>query len=183
MAKKAGLSPERDFTVLFLAGGGPILAAFAQKRIDGFVLSSPTSDIAVMRYNGVLLIDMSRGELEDLRGYPSSTLVAKTAFLKGKSDLTRRFLRAIAKADRMIHAEPSRAKQILRKRFNGVTDEIYDAAWAANVDAYPADPRVEETSVARAISFLGIVQGEKIPGAPKDYFDNSYADAALNGLN
>jgi NitT/TauT family transport system substrate-binding protein len=82
----------------------------------------------------------------------------------------------------MIHAEPSRAKQTLRKRFNGVTDEIYDAAWAANVDAYPADPRVEELSVARAISFLGAVQGEKIPGVPKDYFDNSYADAALNSL-
>jgi NitT/TauT family transport system substrate-binding protein len=182
MAKKANLSPERDFTVLFLAGGGPILAAFAQKRIDGFVLSSPTSDIAVMRYQGVLLIDMSRGELDDLNGYPSSTLVAKTSWLKGKSDLSERFLRAIVKADRMIRAEPARAKQTLRKRFAGVTDDVYAAAWDANVDAYPADPRVEEMSVARAISFLSAVQGAKIPGAPKDYFDNSYADAAMKTL-
>jgi NitT/TauT family transport system substrate-binding protein len=183
MAKKANLSPERDFTVLFLAGGGPILAAFAQKRIDGFVLSSPTSDIGVMRYKGVLLIDMSRGELDDLRGYPSSTLVAKASFLKGKGDLARRFLRTIAKADRMIHTEPARAKQILRKRFAGVTDDVYEAAWQANIDAYPATPRVEEASVARAIAFLSAVQGVKIPGAAKDYFDGSYAESAIKSLN
>jgi NitT/TauT family transport system substrate-binding protein len=182
MAKRAGLSPERDFTVLFLAGGGPILAAFSQKRIDGFVLSSPTSDIAVMRYHGQLLIDMSRGELEDLRGYPSSTLVAKASWLKGRADLAERFLRAVAKADRMIHGQSARAKQILRKRFDGVADEVYNAAWNANVDAYPLDPRVEETSVARAISFLGTVQDAKIPGMPKDYFDGSYAEAAIKSL-
>lgn len=55
-------------TVLFMGGGGPILAAFSQGRIDGFVLSSPTSDMALLKYNGVLLIDMSRGEFEELRG-------------------------------------------------------------------------------------------------------------------
>jgi NitT/TauT family transport system substrate-binding protein len=182
LARKANLSPERDFTVLFLAGGGPILAAFAQKRIDGFVFSSPTSDVAVMRYRGVLLIDMSRGELDDLRGYPSSTLVAKASWLKGKADLAGRFLRAVAEADRLIHGEPARAKQVLRKRFNGLTDDIYEAAWNANIDAYPLTPRVEEASVNRAIAFLSTVQGEKIPGQPKDYFDNSYADAAIKGL-
>jgi NitT/TauT family transport system substrate-binding protein len=182
LAKKANLSPERDFTVLFLAGGGPILAAFSQGRIDGFVLSSPTSDIAVLRYHGVLMLDMSRGELEDLRGYPSIALSAKNSWLKGKGDVARRFLRALAKADQTIHADPARARQILRKRFAGVADEVYDAAWNANIDAYPKDPRVEEASVTRAIEFLGVVQGARIPGTPKDYFDDSYADAAVKDL-
>jgi sulfonate transport system substrate-binding protein len=182
MAKKANLSPERDFTVLFLAGGGPILAAFAQKRIDGFVLSSPTSDMGVMRYHGVLLIDMSRGELDDLRGYPSSTLVAKASYLKEKGELATRLLRAIAKADTLIHSDTSKAKAALRKRFAGVTDEVYDAAWAANIEAYPADPRVDEANVKRAIDFLSTVQGVRIPGAPKDYYDGAYADAAMKSL-
>jgi len=182
LAKKADLSPERDFTVLFLAGGGPILAAFSQGRIDGFVLSSPTSDMAVLRYKGVLMLDMSRGELEDLRGYPSIALSAKNSWLAGKGDVARRFLRALAKADRTIQTEAPRSKQVLRKRFAGVTDDVYDAAWSANIEAYPADPRVEEGSVARAIAFLSEVQGARIPGAPKDYFDASYADAAVKGL-
>jgi NitT/TauT family transport system substrate-binding protein len=182
MAKKAGLSPERDFTVLFLAGGAPILAAFSQARIDGFVLSSPTSDIAIQRYKGVLMLDMSRGELEELRGYPSIALSAKQSFLKAKGDLARRFLRALAKANRTIRTEPARAKQILRKRFSGVADEIYEAAWAANIDAYPQTPRIEEGNVARAISFLSEVQGARIPGAARDYFDASYAEAAVKEL-
>jgi len=182
LAKKAGLSPERDFTVLFLADGGPILAAFAQNRIDGFVFSSPTSDIAVAKYKGVTVLDMSRGEFEDLRGYPSITLSAKTALLKAKPGLARGFLRALARADRMIHAEPARAQQLLRKRFEGVADDVYKGAWAANIAAYPATPRVEQASVERAIAFLSAVQGVKIPGAAKDYFDGLYADEAVRSL-
>lgn len=181
LAKKAGLSPERDFTVLFLAGGGPILAAFSQGRIDGFVLSSPTSDIAIQRYKGVLLLDMSRGEFEDLRGYPSIALSAKQSFLKAKADVARRFLRALLQANRMIHSDPAGAKQVLRRRFAGVADDVYEAAWAANVDAYPETPRIVEENVARAILFLGDVQGARIPGAAKDYFDASFADMAVSG--
>ncbi|HYK79968.1 MAG TPA: ABC transporter substrate-binding protein [Micropepsaceae bacterium] len=182
LAKQAGLSPERDFTVLFLADGGPILAAFSQKRIDGFVFSSPTSDMAILKYKGVMILDMSRGEFDDLRGYPSITLSAKTSWLKTKPDTARRFLRALARADRMIHAEPARAQALLRKRFETFPDDIYKAAWAANIAAYPQNPRIEEVSVERAIAFLSSIQDVKIPGIAKDYFDDSYADEAVSGL-
>jgi NitT/TauT family transport system substrate-binding protein len=179
LAQKAGLLTERDLTILFLGGGGPILTAFSQGRIDGFVFSSPTSDIALLKYNGALLIDMSRGEFEDLRGYPSIMLSAKAAWLKTNGDMARGFLRAIAKANRMIREQPKLAKQTVRKRFAGVADDVYEAAWNANIEAYPPSPRVEDVSVRRAIAFLGAVQGGKIPGASTDYFDNTYADAAL----
>jgi NitT/TauT family transport system substrate-binding protein len=179
LARRAGLAPERDLTILFMGGGGPILAAFSQGRIDGFVLSSPTSDIALLKYNGALLIDMSRGEFEDLRGYPSIMLSAKSVWLRTNADLARRFLRALARANQMIGQQPTLARQSVRKRFAGVADDVYDAAWNANLAAYPSSPRVEDVSVKRAIAFLGTVQGAKIPGASTDYFDNSFADAAL----
>jgi NitT/TauT family transport system substrate-binding protein len=179
LARRAGLAPERDLTVLFMGGGGPILAAFSQGRIDGFVLSSPTSDMALLKYNGVLLIDMSRGEFEELRGYPSITVSAKTTWLKANAGLARRFLQALARANRMIREQPTVAKQVVRKRFGGVADDVYEAAWTANLAAYPLTPRVEDVSVKRAITFLGTVQGAKIPGTSTEYFDNTFADAAL----
>jgi NitT/TauT family transport system substrate-binding protein len=179
LARRAGLAPERDLTILFMGGGGPILAAFSQGRIDGFVLSSPTSDIALLKYNGVLLIDMSRGEFEDLRGYPSIMLSAKSTWLKRNADVARRFLRALARANQMIGQQPRLAKQAVRKRFAGVADDVYEAAWNANLAAYPSTPRVEDVSAKRAITFLGAVQGTKIPGTSTDYFDNTFADAAL----
>ena len=123
LAKKAGLSPERDFTVLFLGGGGAVLAAFSQRRIDAFVYSSPTSDIGLLRYNGVLLLDMSRGEFEDLRGYPSMALSGRKSWLGANRDLATRFLRAIARAARMIHEQPDQARQALRKRFASLPPE------------------------------------------------------------
>ena len=82
----------------------------------------------------------------------------------------------------MIHADPARAQALLRKRFETLPDDIYKAAWAANIAAYPANPRIEEVSVQRAIAFLSSVQGVKIPGVAKDYFDDTYADEAVGGL-
>ena len=182
LARKAGLSPERDLTILYMGGGGPILTAFSQGRIDGFVFSSPTSDIARLKYNGALLIDMSRGEFEDLRGYPSIMLSAKASWLKANGDVTTRFVRALATATRMIREQPKLARQTVRKRFAGVADDVYEAAWTANGEAYPLTPRVEEVSVRRAIAFLGSIQGAKVPGTSTDYFDNTFADAAMRGM-
>ena len=82
----------------------------------------------------------------------------------------------------MIQEEPQRAQALLRKRFETVADDVYKAAWAANIAAYPANPRIEEVSVQRAIAFLSSVQGVKIPGTAKDYFDDTYADEAVSGL-
>jgi NitT/TauT family transport system substrate-binding protein len=178
LARKAGLSPERDLTILYLAGGGPILAAFSQGRIDGFAFSSPTSDTALLQYGGMLLLDMSRGQVDDLRGYPSIMLSAKNGWLKSHADLARRFMRAIASADRMLREDPARARDLVAKRFAAVARNVYEAAWTANLAAYPADPAVQDASVKRAMLFLATVQGSPIPGASTDYFDNSYATAA-----
>ena len=179
LAKSADLSPERDFSVLFLGGAGAVLSAFAQHRIDGFVFSSPTSDIGLLRYDGVLLLDMSRGEFEDLRGYPGLALGARRSWLDEHSDVSVRFLRALARASRMIHDEPSRAQDLLRQRFRSLPDDVYDAAWKANLATYPTTPLVVETNVQRALAFLGAVQGQTVAGAARDYFDNRYVDAAL----
>ncbi len=182
LARKAGLSAESDFTVLFLGSGGAVLSAFAQRRIDAFVYSSPTSDIGLLRYRGVLLLDMSRGQFEDLRGYPSMALSARRSWLEPHHDQALRFVRALARANRMIHDEPDKAQQILRRRFASLPQDVYDAAWRANVAAYPETPVVFEQNVQRALTFLAAVQNQPIPGAARDYFDNTYADAAVSAI-
>jgi NitT/TauT family transport system permease protein len=178
MAKRAQLSPERDFTVLYMGGSGAVLTAFAQHRIDGFVYSSPTSDIGLLRYQGMLLLDMSRGEFEALRDYPSMALSARRSWLEANRHVSTRFVRAMAAASRLIHDDPARARQILRQRFAGLPPDVYEAAWNANVAAYPASPVVEEANVERALAFLAAVQDQPVPGAARDYFDNSFVEAA-----
>ena len=182
LARRAGLSPERDLTILYMSGNGPMLAAFSAGRIDGFALSSPTSDIAMLRYKGAMLLNMARGEYAELRGYPSIALSARASWLKVHPDLARGFLRALAKADRMISGRPDAAKGIVRKRFADIENDIFEAAWKSNVAAYPRNPRMEERNAARAIAFLTEIAGEKVPGATRDYIDNSFADAAIASL-
>jgi NitT/TauT family transport system substrate-binding protein len=182
LALRAGLSPERDITILTMSGNGPMLAAFSAGRIDGFALSSPTSDVAMLRYKGMMLFNMARGEYEPLKGYPSISLSARASWLKAHPDLARGFLKALARADRMIQMNPDAAKNIVRKRFGDIEPDIYEAAWKSNIAAFPANPRMDEKDVSRAIAFLTEIAGEKVPGAARDYVDDSYADAAVASL-
>ena len=82
----------------------------------------------------------------------------------------------------MIQANPDAAKGIVRKRFGDIEADIYEAAWNSNVAAFPRNPRMDERDVGRAIAFLTEIAGEKVPGAARDYVDDSYADAAVASL-
>jgi ABC-type nitrate/sulfonate/bicarbonate transport system substrate-binding protein len=136
----------------------------------------------MLRYKGMMLFNMARGEYEPLRGYPSISLSARASWLKAHPDTARGFLRALAQADRMIQMNPDAAKGIVRKRFGDIESDIYDAAWRSNVAAFPANPRMDEKDAARAIAFLTEIAGEKVPGTARDYVDDSYADAAVASL-
>ena len=109
-------------------------------------------------------------------------LSAKRSWLNANRDVAFRILRALAKANQMIHDQPAKARQVLKQRFAALPPDVYEAAWTANVAAYPATPRVEEVNVQRALVFLGAVQNQKIPGSAKDYFDNTYAEAAAKAV-
>ena len=74
-------------------------------------------------------------ELDDLRGYPSITLSAKTSWLKTNPEIARRFLRALARADRMIQAEPARAQALLRKRFEITSFRLIEPTIALETDS------------------------------------------------
>jgi NitT/TauT family transport system substrate-binding protein len=91
-------------------------------------------------------------------------------------------LAVLARADRMIQASPYAAKDIVRKLFGDIEPDIYEAAWKSNVGAFPANPRMDEKDVGRAIAFLTEIAGEKVPGTARDYVDDSYADAAVASL-
>ena len=136
----------------------------------------------MLRYKGMMLLNMARGEYEPLKGYPSIALSARASWLKAHPDLARGFLRALARADRMIQANPDAAKGIVRKRFGDIEADIYEAAWKSNVAAFPRNPRMDERDVGRAMAFLTEIAGEKVPGAARDYVDDSYADAAVASL-
>ncbi len=182
LAGAAKLSPESDMSLLYMNDSGAMLASFDRGRIDGFALSSPTSDIAVLDHKGKMLIDMSAGQYEPLAGYPSIAISAQDSWLADNRPMAVKFLRAITKADQLIHNDPEKAKAAVRKRFESTSDEVFEAAWKSNAGTYPDTPALTAETVGRVIQFLSELQGTKIAGTPETYFDNSYVEQAVAEL-
>ncbi|WP_339437634.1 ABC transporter substrate-binding protein [Pseudomonas sp. EL_65y_Pfl1_R32] len=169
LGEKGGLSAEKDFTLLYLSSASAILTAFAQGRIDGFALSSPTSDSAIIEHKGFTLLDMAEGQVKQLDGYPSIALSARKQWADENPETVKIFLDALAQATTLINQDPEKAMKLVRSRFEGTPDNVYAAAWKSNKHSFPQSPYLSEEDVARAIDFLGEVQGQSIPGKAGDY--------------
>lgn len=169
LGQQAHLQSEKDFTLLYLNNGAAMLAAFAQGKIDGFALSSPASDSAVIDQKGFTLLDMSEGMVAELDGYPSIALSARRQWAEDNPAIVKAFLAALGDATKLINEQPQQAMKAVRSRFDGVNDKVYAAAWESNRKSFPQTPYLTDADVERAIKFLGAIQNEKIPGKAQDY--------------
>jgi NitT/TauT family transport system substrate-binding protein len=171
---RAGLNAEKDATIVFVGAENELLAAFERKRIDAFILSNPTSDIAVMKYGGFLLLDMAGGQVPELDGFLYATLNAREAWLKQDPQRNTGVVRAIKAAQEAIH-DPrlgSEARDKVHKRYFGKTDKAtFDAAWSRVVKAYPSSPDVKKEKVVEVIEFLNKFS--------KEHYDPAIAGTAM----
>lgn len=155
--KQAGLDPDRDVTLVFIGGSREILAAFEHDRIDGFILSNPTSDTGVMDYGGFLLFNMSGGDVEELNGYPYITLDARESWLREDPERAVAFLRAIGKAQHAIR-DPELSESVRDKVYEAYLSQfekpLFDAAWANISKAYPESPMITSDMLMQAINYL-----------------------------
>lgn len=182
IAKTMKWDPERDFTMVPLGGGPGMIAAFSQKRIDGYCLSSPTSTTGLLKYDGYQLLNLSAGEYGPLKGFLYITLIAKDAWLAGNADRSTRIVRALWRGQKLLKEDPASAKEAVRSFFKETETAIFDAAWDENLTAFPATPHIKAESIKANLDFILEMEGEKLALDTSTTFTNVYVDAAAAGL-
>jgi NitT/TauT family transport system substrate-binding protein len=153
LEEKAGLDPDRDATLVPLGGGSEMLAAFDQEAIDAFSLSSPTSDQAVVEGDGIMLLNLSEGEVPELDGISYISLVATNEAFEEDQETIRRVYRAIEKAQEFIEEDREGSKQIMREELGDVSEPVFDSAFDRNYPAYPSSPVITEESYEKNFDF------------------------------
>ncbi|MEO6983742.1 MAG: ABC transporter substrate-binding protein [Paralcaligenes sp.] len=182
MAKATGLDPDRDITLSPLGGAAGMLAAFKQKRIDGFCLSSPTSDTAVVQMDGFTLFNMAKGEYEPLKDFLYITLIAKDSWLTQNPELATKVVKAIWKGQKLIAEKPAEARESVRTFFSKTDPKLFDAAWISSVPAFPSSPYISKESIEKNFDFIENVEGQRIKVKPDTIFTNRYVEAAKKAL-
>ena len=174
LSTTAGYQPDRDVTIVPVGSASAIIASFSRRRIDAFVLSSPTPEAAEIENGGKILVNFGKGEVPELRHFLYSLLAARSDWLKANADTVRRVVRAIAAAETFLHASPAEAMASVQPFFKNTDPRVLEAAFRNNLPAYSKTPRIDPTGIETALSFAEATEGKRPPVKAEDVFTNEY---------
>lgn len=191
LAVQAKLDPNTDLRLVPIQGAGPgMLAALQQNVIDGFCLSSPTSDLAVKDRDCGYLFNMALNPPAALREY--NYIIASTAEAtlanRDKREALVRYCMGVAMALKEMNANPPEFRAWADKWFEGLPPEIATASFAVNSKIFFANPLPKENLFQANVDFLNTVQktmnADPLPASLtfKDLYDPSVAQEALSRL-
>lgn len=189
LMRMAKIDPATDAELVPIQGGGAaILAAYERGTIDGFVLSSPTSDVAISKFGAVYLFNMVTNpppELEDYL-YITASVSEKTAKEK-PAELTA-YCKGIALALRGISGDPAGFKDWAKTHFGDMDPALFETAFSNNIGMYMKTPVPSRKQFDLNLEFLDAELKQLAqPGIPagfrfEDAYDLSFAEKAMASL-
>lgn len=182
VARFGGLDTERDLTIIPIGGGSNMLAAFAQKKIDGYCLTSPTSTVGVITMAGVSLFDFAKGEYPPLRDFLYTGVSARDEWVTRNEDTASRIVRALWRAQIEMRANEGAAKAAIVEFFPRTEPLIVGRAWENILPGFGQTLAVNPEGVKRNIDFLREARGEAIAAPVEETSTNRIVDAVKQTL-
>ncbi|MCE6076843.1 ABC transporter substrate-binding protein [Agrobacterium vitis] len=183
IARFGGLEPDRDVTIVPIGGGSSMLAAFGQKRIDGYALSAPTSTIGIQELGGRLLFDFAKAEYPPFADFTFYTLIARQDWLSENGDDARKFVRGLWRGLRLMKEQPDTARDAVQSFFPKVDKRIFDLAWRQALPAFAADPTIQEAGMKKNFDFLEAGDGHSISLPIDASYTNEFVEAVARSMN
>jgi len=187
--KSVGIDPEKEAQLVPIKGGGQgMLAALHNDNIDGFCLSSPTSDIAVERFGAAYLFNMATNPPPALKDflYITASCTEQTTATKGEQ-LTA-YCRGMALALRAIHDTPDKFKAWAKQFFGTMDADLFEISFRNNVGIYMPTPMPTEAQFKLNKEFLNdALSLLNQPPAPENFsfndaFDMRFVNQAMKSL-
>jgi ABC-type nitrate/sulfonate/bicarbonate transport system substrate-binding protein len=173
---KAGIDPDKDALLVPITGGGAaMLAALHNAKIDGFCLSSPTSDVAVEKFGATYLFNMTTNPPPELADYLYITASCTEKTLKARGPELVAYCKGLALALTAIDRKPDDFKTWARSWFGDMEPTLLEIAYANNVGMYMKTPVPTAAQFALNLEFLAReLQAGGQPGVPPGF---GFADA------
>ena len=189
MMNIARINPDREAQLVPIQGGpAAMIAAFDRGQIDGFCLSSPTSDVAVAKFGGTYLFNMVNNPPPDLADYLYITASVTEKTIKDKPKELVAYCRGIALALRAIHGDRAAFRKWARVYFKDLEDDLFERAFANNAAMYMKTPVPTRPQFQRNVEFLDaelkLLNQPGVPGGFRfdDAWDLSFVEKGMAGL-
>jgi ABC-type nitrate/sulfonate/bicarbonate transport system substrate-binding protein len=185
LAAKGGMNPNTDLRLVPIQGGGPaILAALGKGVIDGFCLSSPTSDLAGQKYGCGYLFNMVTNPPPELAHFTYIICSTGVKTLHDKREALIRYVTGLALSLKAIHDDPAKFKAFAIP-FLELDAAIAEGAFSGNASMYYPNPTLTEAQFKTNVAFIDAANktaGESPMPASLTFasmYDPSIAEAAM----
>lgn len=160
LALQGGMDPNTDLRLVTIQGGGPgMLAGLQQSVIDGFCLSSPTSDLAVQTRDCAYLFNMALNPHPYFQEYLYICASINEASLRNpdKREALVRYCHGVALAMRAINTDRAGLKAWADKWFEGLPQEIAQVSFDINSRIFFKDIAPDAALFEKNTTFLNAV--------------------------
>ena len=112
--KQVGLDTKKDATLMPLGSDATAaLGALKSGRVDALSLAQPVGELVEAQGIGTIYISPSRGDIPSLRGATQGVAFTTQSAINRKGKAIAAFLRAIAKAEQLIHSDAATTQKLL----------------------------------------------------------------------
>lgn len=188
LAVQGGMDPNSDLRLVPIQGGGPgMLAGLQQNVIDGFCLSSPTSDLAVQERDCAYLFNMALNPPPSFEQYLYIIASTNEASLRNpaKREALVRYCHGITLALRAIASDRAALRRWADVWFEGLPQQIAEVSFEINSKIFFTDPVPKAGLFQGNVDFINTVQrtmgAELLPASLtfETQYDPSLAAEAL----
>jgi len=162
--KRAGLEAIKDVTLIQVGGIPESLAALQGGRVQGAMLSPPTTYKAEAL--GFKRIWSGLGV-----EYPSLVLATRKSFLRDSEDVALRFLQAIAEGIHIFKTDKEEALKVMAK-YTKVTDrKILENSYADNSGVHSQTLEPTPSGIRNILETLATTSPKAATAKPEDFID------------
>lgn len=148
-----GLDADKDVEMVILHGKEQN-AAFKAREVDALFAHTPYVERAIVHDDAVVVINLSRGEVPALANRQIHVLTFKKSLLDRRRDIAIRAHRAIARAQRTIHASPPSAMLAVKKQMPSRDEREVATLVGLYEPAIPKTPQVRTEDLAPALALF-----------------------------
>lgn len=156
-----GLDPDKDVSLQPVGAGAPQLSALEAGVVDGFAFGSPFTNTAINKGLAVMVADPMKNEVAEFNGAPYQIVATSRQTLESKPDVLLKGLRAMARAQKLIHENPAEAKRFAREYYKNMSDAEYSAEFDLQAVGVPTSPAVSEAQFKRTVDLMNLTEKEK----------------------
>ncbi len=146
------LNPDNEVQIMPVGPGANMLAAMQAGSVDGFVWSAPFSTEAVSKGLAEILVDPMKGTVPEFSDYAYLSISTSRQTLASQRPLLVSIVRAYAETMKFAHAQPDKARELIRHRFPNMSDAEYAAGYAEYAVGIPKSPLISKPQFERTLT-------------------------------